>query len=122
MSNKKQNRPDVSNQILKKLEAIENEISGIKAKLCNVQDATEIGTKAVINALVEQNKIVCNTILHQNKIICNDMTEQNMGIQTILELFWKKPKFIELFPISSNDDLISWEENITKDNKDEMVG
>ncbi|XP_046805784.1 uncharacterized protein LOC124419627 [Lucilia cuprina] len=120
MSSKNQKRIDLSLQIMPRLEDIENKITNIKEKIINVQSATEVGTKAVLNALLEQNKIICNTILEQNKIICITVAENNVGIQTILESFWKKPKFIDIFPISSNEDLIFWEDSINKDNRDDM--
>lgn len=49
------------------------------------------------------------------------MAENNTGIKTVLDSFWKKPKHGKLFPISSSEELLSWNESINEENKDEMV-
>lgn len=49
------------------------------------------------------------------------MVENNTAVTTILESFWQKPKHIEKFPITSIEDLKSWEQSINDKNKDEMV-
>ncbi|KAI8124556.1 hypothetical protein CVS40_4880 [Lucilia cuprina] len=62
-----------------------------------------------------------DTIERQNNAVCEVLAEHSASLKTIISSFWNTPKYIKQFPIKSEESLCKWEEDITEENKNEMV-
>lgn len=60
-------------------------------------------------------------IKNQNENLSSILAEQTVSVQSIIKSYWQTPKYVLLFPIKSDDELLVWENKIEDENKQDMV-